>query len=683
MSPKSKQPTKVHEGSSSKHRSETLLGFEERFSLLGVLRVSGYLFLLLSVIGLINPEWRLWGFHHLAFLPLPTSLVLLAVGGTLLSPHGSVVIEKLYVWLKLFAHRPAWLWAIFAFAVFFGLRVSVPLLGDAQLWIRELTWIGELSTQSKDIPVDRTLKRKEPLSLAAHEGVFDLMRRMKPMQPDITAGSDARKQRESRLNYFRDTAQASYAYMSMIAGALLILLLIGFIRRRVPREGRVLFMLMMLSGGGILLFFGYIENYTWTSLLVVACMLAGIEESLPPRRLPWKTVLLFVIAVGFHYSAIILLPGVLLLLINLHFQQRDIERNKPDAPLVRMRILTIVFVVLGLAGYVWVEGWRGWISVIPLLPQWSNDGYSFVSVAHWLDLFNLFCLTAIAAIAARFSLRPAQSASHAENTLNGFLGLTAGCGVVFVIVFNPNLGMGRDWDVYVPALWPLITAAAWGVAQLKSVNRIALISALSGILLLSALPSVLVNHLQQPSIDRFKTLLAIDESRSAYGWENLALHYQKQGDIANRVEAWRRAVEVSRNPRYVFNYADALKLADRLEEAVPFYIEAARAMKDSETRVYREQLFFTAAALIAKEKFSRAREVLEVALELMPGNENGERLMRMLDDAARVDSLIDLGKLDSARAAVITAQGKDPENSYWEKILNKLTRLESAKAKTQ
>jgi hypothetical protein len=681
MSRKPKRTSK-----SSSHASEAIhapklpdITLEERFLLLLSLRLAGAFFILAAVLGIMHPEWRVWGVHHLAFLPDWLSLTILILGGLFLSPFGPSVIRKFSASLSFFTKRSAWLWALLAFGVFFGLRISVPLLGDSQLWIRELTWVGELDATGGKVKAGRIFMRKEPLSLALHEGVFEMMRVVKPYRASLASSEPQNKQKEERLNYFRDLARDTYSYLSMLAGALTALILVQFARRYIPAEGRAPFFLMLLSGGGILLFFGYVENYSWTSFWIIACLLSGISESLSDVKFPWKTVLIFLIAIGFHYAAVILLPGILLLLFNFVRHKKDIEQGLDQAPTKRAKVFAIVFVVLGLGGYVWVKGWEGWISVIPLLPQWSKDGYSFVSAAHWIDLLNLFALVSLSAIVIWFSLKPSDKSSYTENSLNGFLKLSAGAGVVFVLLFNPNLGMPRDWDMLALALWPLIIFSAWRIAHLKSVNNIALLSTLCGLVMLISLPSLLVNHTYAASIDRFKNLLALDRTRAAYGWENLALHYQRRGLIENRMDAWKHAIDLERNPRYLFNYADAMKLAGRLEEAVPYYIEAALMMRDSEIKIYREQLLYVTASLIAQEKFKKAHEVLDVAIEIMPDNEYAKRLLLMLDDAAHVDSLMDVGDYEGAKATVLAAREKDPQNSYWVKILNKIKQKEGMK----
>ncbi len=165
MSRKQKQTAKPASRKSSSSPPPTIpvITFQERFPLVPALRIVGALFLLVSAISIINPEWRLWGFHHKAFLPLWVSVAILFLSGAFLSPLGRFVVERLKPLLSTLANRSAWLWALLALSLFFSLRVTVPLLGDSQLWIRELTWIGELYSRGAEVKAGRIFMRKEPI----------------------------------------------------------------------------------------------------------------------------------------------------------------------------------------------------------------------------------------------------------------------------------------------------------------------------------------------------------------------------------------------------------------------------------------------------------------------------------------------------------------------------------------
>lgn len=624
--------------------------------------------------GWIFPQVRLWAVHHFAFLPFWLSLILLISAVILLLPFGARCLRFISRFLSRLSNRPAFLWAFAALIVFFVFRVSVPILGDGPLWISELMWVGEFETEEKDYPRDRLTKRKEPLELALHEAVF---RAASLVRPPVFPGRTAEEKLDASLErqrWFREAAYWTYAGLSMAAGAALVWLLIVFARRRINPAARAPFLLIFASGGSILLFFGYVENYTWISLCMLACLAAGVEESFPPRRFPWKTVLCFVIALGFHYTAFLLLPSVLYLLVNLHFQPQDEAKKRLRAPVKRLYWLAPALGIAGLIGYVWVRGWEGWVSVIPLLPRWSSDGYALLSTAHFIDLLNIFALGSFLAIVIGCAVKSAADTSLREQTTQGFLKLATGCGIVFVLVFNPNLGMARDWDILCVALWPLLFFAAWKAAGVDSgAGRHELLALLTAFLLLIPVPYVLVNALNKPSIERFETLLAMDRSRSGYGWENLALHYQRIGDLENRTRAWGRAVEVDSNPRYKVNLANALRMSGQLDEALSFYVEAARQNPDLASFI-----LLLAQGYANMGGLKKAGELAALTRELDPDNEKARILHEKFTAAREIRETAKAGDLEGARNIALRQLEAYPDDEFWKE---QFTRLDQVIAK--
>ena len=142
------------------------------------------------------------------------------------------------------------------------------------------------------------------------------MRIAKPYKPSVGPQASQNERRNDRLNYFRDLAKDTYAVMAMAAGALTVLILVLFARKRLPTEGRASFFLMMLSGGGLLLFFGYVENYSWTLFWMIACLLTGIIEAESRVMFSVEDSVGIFNRTRFHYAAILLLPGVLFLVVN-------------------------------------------------------------------------------------------------------------------------------------------------------------------------------------------------------------------------------------------------------------------------------------------------------------------------------------------------------------------------------
>jgi hypothetical protein len=604
-----------------------------------VLRVTGFLLLAAAVFAWLNPALRVWGMHHVAFLPLPVSAILLVLAIVLLTPWGGRVMERLYRRTLPSLLRRAAVWSVAAMIVFFALRVAVPLLGDGSLWIKELSWIGVFEARGQNFFGMRWLSRKEPLELGLHELVFHGVTQFRPREfPGITPEQqEATYKRRSR--WLTNAARDTYALLSVLAGGLFVFLAARFAQRRVLPELRALFLLMLLSGSGLLLFFGYVENYSWMSLASLATLLAGIEESFPPRRFPLKTVVAFVLAVGLHLTAVALLPGVLFLVL-LRLWPSNESADATRAIRLRAALVAGALAAFGVVGYVMVRGWRGWISVLPLLPSFSKDGYALFTSRHLLDLLNLVALSAAPAIAVLIGMRRTGPQNISARAQDAFLTLSAAGGIALVVTFNPNLGLARDWDVVTAALWPLVVWAAWRLAtsDVRAV-RPELAAALTACALAVSVPFVLVQAGERSSLARFETLLSMDRSRSAYGWENIATYYEDQGDLVNRIRCWKSALAAEDNPRYQVNAGVALRLNGDLEEAERYIVAGVRRAPK-----YSYQLIYLAKEYVERGRLEKARDLVRLTTELAPDDKRAFEVLAKIERKIAVrDSLARAG----------------------------------------
>jgi hypothetical protein len=596
-----------------------------------ILRISGFITLVGVLLAWAFPQARVWGFHHLAFLPWPLSATLIVIAALSWTPLGGKFADRILPHVTKFLRR-TWLVMAAAVVLFVGLQVSVPLLGDGTLWIKELSWIGEFKARGQSVPAGRWLKRKEPLEIASHELVFRAVAALHPPAALSGSAEDMEVAIKVREQWFRDAARRVYFWMSIAAGAAAVWLALRFARRRLLETQRPLFLRIVLGSSASLLFFGYVENYSWMFVWMLACLLAGLEESFPPRRFPVKTLLLFLVAVAFHLAMVFLLPALLFLLWIWLRPNRGVTLESQHREFVARRawIIMAVFAVLGLAGYLYVKGWKGWISVMPLTAALSRDGYAFLTLSHFLDLLNLAALVLLPATIILIASRLGKDRPACEYIQTAFLALTAGCGAAFVAVFNPNLGMARDWDLLAACLLPVLVLAGWKLAHADlGMQRGAILAALAGFGVLITVPYILVQAGEKWSVARYETLLKLDRARSAYGWENLAVYFESKNDLENRIRAWSMAAEVSGNVRYRVNQAVALRLADRLEEAEPITVAAAR--KDPK---YAFQLVYLAQSYGGRGSIAKARELAHLAADLAPNDKGIAEFCRTIEQNA-------------------------------------------------
>lgn len=623
--------------------------------------------LALSIVAIFLPEQRLWAVHQFAFLHLAVAIPLLLTAGFLLTERGAALTFSLFA--KLPKLSPLH-WAGVAFVCFMALSVYGSLLGDGQLSITRLAHVGDMLESNKRIPRGRFLSQKEPGTMLLHEGVFRIGMAVAGPDMYVESGPAGQEARVERQLIYRGIAQWCYRILSSLAGALLVFVLARFIRKR-ENVDPALFWLMILGSGAWLTFFGYVENYAWVSLAMLSFLMAGLKVTEPPRKIPIVPILLFAFACVMHFMAVVLLPALVYLLWTMHFEPRDKQANDLAAPARRAKILIIGFLALGLAGYVYVEGWKGWISVIPLLPQWKYDGYALLSLKHGIDLLNLLLWGACAALLGLLLTKKNDSTLQERNQEN-FLLLAAGSGAIFALVFSPNLGMARDWDIVTAALWPLIFYGAWRVTKLahtpESLPRLR--ASLVALVMLLLVPAVLVQAFESTSIARFRALLHLDRSRSAYGWENLALYYQRTKELDKRIDAWQEAVNVERNPRYLFNLAEALRLADRVSEADTLAIAAATMNVE-----FVPNLFYYAVAQAKQERFDRTKAIVDTALALDPDVQYGKAMQVWANRAVFVSYMVQRGDTALALQHIAEYMQKDTSNSFWKEYQAKLLLL--------
>lgn len=591
--------------------------------LANVLTLAAAASLLLAVMALVFPDLRLWGIHSLAFLPRPLAVILMLCAALLLVPK---LHKTLFRNISAISARataiPAPLLGLAAGVLFYLANVQAPLLGDGQLWLNELTMYHRTVIEKEDtkVPVKRNL-RKEPLETLLHDVAFLAVIPFYPKSdttatpPTLLGKAEAFQQSE---NYIKRAAAQAFRILSALAGALLVWWSVVFARKQIPPDGHVAFSLLMLCSSSMLLFFGYVEHYSWTSLLIVACLWSGVYAS-ERRIFPWLALLLGLLAIAFHYVAITLLPALLFLL----WSERKKNATGKQRPNYTAQALTLLllFAVAGSIAYIQVRGWRGWISVLPLLPEFTRDGYALLSLPHLLDVLNLLLLLALPAVLiVCFLFR-----NHAARA-TAFLFVAALSGSAFALSFNPNLGMGGDWDILAAALWPLLGLAAWLLAQHESAREPRVISALLAIVLLIPVPYICANITTTAAIQRYEALLKFDPLRSAYGWEKLLVYYESKDDLPNAARAGIEAVKAEQNPRLRLKLADVYFRSGKFPDAA----------REAEIAARKDARFARYLVVVALEtgktgNWRECRRILQIATECSPADTSISNMLTRFD----------------------------------------------------
>jgi tetratricopeptide (TPR) repeat protein len=589
-------------------------------TLLIVLSLAALATIVLALLAFVKPDWRLWSVHSLAFIPRPAAIALLAAAALLLSPAlqsraaqiGRILIQPLN-------KIPAPVLAIGAGMFFYWQAVPAPLLGDGQLWLNEIATVQRTDSALDAPPQTRSRQlRKEPLETLIHDWATQALLPFYPptdLAPPAVILLERAQRFQADENRLKRAAAQSFRILSALAGVLFVWMIVRFARAMLPAGNRALFMLLVLGTSSMLLFFGYVEHYSWVSLASMACLLSGIH-ALETKSLSWLPLALAALAVAFHYVAITVLPAVLFL------SWSALNPGKKNGPPGR-RMFTVLalFLLLGIIGYVRVQGWNGWISVLPLFPSFADDGYAIFSVTHLLDFANLLLLIALPALI----IIAARGKNSFDNT-TAFLFLAALSGFIFACSFNPNLGMGGDWDILATALWPTLILAAWLSAKLPAANHSRIISALAALILLIPVPYLWANLNTTTAITRYESLLKLDPQRAAYGWEKLLVYHESQANLPAAIRAGEQAVALVKNPRLNLKLADTYFRGGKFDDAARQAEIAARA-----NPTYARYLVVVALETGKTGNWRKAREILQTATTCNPADTSISNMLYRFD----------------------------------------------------
>jgi hypothetical protein len=377
----------------------------------------------------------------------------------------------------------------------------------------------------------------------------------------------------------RDSMRA----LNCILGGCLIFLLGTIATGNFARgEMRLWLLLSALGSCSLELFFGYIENYTTPTLLLTLYVVLALR-ALHARGPAWIAAIPLVMACYAHIQSILFIPSFVYLMIWTHAPGRR-------ATLLRYWTATFTaatFIVV-ISAPLLVRMRRFYL---PL--GFSNDKYALFSPNHLADIVNeLFILVPILPVVAtmawvgrdaeRAAGRDAPRDARATRTPAEWFAHPAEWQLVtsilipcalYIIFFNPEIGMARDWDLFTmttAALVPFVLLVlnrylrATGLVA-ERVARFAVPSLF--VMLISSAAWVSVNASTERTIARFRNILTYDQTHAAYAWENLAMLQHSRNELDDAIATMRIAYDHSHNPRQGARLAVYLDEAKQTDEA--------------------------------------------------------------------------------------------------------------------
>ena len=495
---------------------------------------------LLYVIAAYLPGGRIWGFNLWTVFDTWLPPVLFAAG--------AVSLSLVYFFWRPAASPPAdeassnrFLWSGLVFtvaagALFWLLRHRIHFLGDGYQILSHLAGGNPAY-----------IKKTELGEAYLHYGLASL------------------------LGQGREAARLSYQLVSVFAGIGTVAAVL-LAASRLFRSGRdrLLFASGLLTGGYMLLFFGYVENYSLLMLAIISFALIGVlaARGLTSR---WLIVPPLVAALVLHVIGIVLLPAALYLLLA--------DTRLASAPR-KLRAAAAAILVAGggvLFYHLYTTNYFFRYAFVPLVPiEITTEGYTLFSLNHVLDYLNLMILLlpALPLLIVTCFITPRRIFANRDYRFLSVLLFTA-MSVAFVL--DPKLGMPRDWDLFsflgVPLALLFYLRTVESKAGLAHGARLAAYGIILGFLVLG--PRVAIGmdaHLSLARVDQF---VRLDRARSRAFMQVLREFHEGRGDFTAAeasAEYWRENYpEVELAVR-----ASELMKMEQYRQAIPLCEQAIR-----------------------------------------------------------------------------------------------------------
>jgi hypothetical protein len=346
-------------------------------------------------------------------------------------------------------------------AVTIGLAL---LLGFALLWsLRCVKAYGDAGAIAGFIDRGVIFHKREPLSPALFLGVHEAVGRAVGWPPAHTI-----------------------RVVNTVAGAIGLVVIAGLVRRLVPdaRGARLAATLALAGGGAVQLFAGYVENYTVPAVLMLASLSAGLD-ALAGRGGALRAYGLWTLSSMFHLSGLLFGPAMVWLAwhTTLGRDPRRLASRAIIGPLLVTLVPALALYATMLSvGFLRAEekgfGGGDGLMFVPLFDKTGMSQYLFARPAHLLAVTNQQLLVAplgllVCALGLAAAL-PARRRAALVAPLGGpppptavalvYVLLVAGAFWTLTVIWNPDLGALRDWDLFGPLGFYLNAAAVSLVA---------------------------------------------------------------------------------------------------------------------------------------------------------------------------------------------------------------------------
>jgi hypothetical protein len=308
----------------------------------------------------------------------------------------------------------------------------------------------------------------------------------------------------------------------------------------------------ILGWAGVMLFFGYVEDYSLTAAAWMLYFNFSVNYLDSGKGTYWP-IGLYLLGFSLHNITITLLPSLFYIY---YFHKKKHGAN------VWLSLIGILIITIG---WSCISIYNRHIGTLLLFESRTQPGYFLWSSAHLLDIMNLLLLVS-PAILILISIQKWRDPIFRKDHLRNFFWIAALPGIIGLFILDPLLGMGRDWDLFALMLLGLHLALFAG-ADWNNITRLFKIS-ICVIGISFTFVNVLINRNMQQSITRYKNIAALDTARARYGYERLGYFLGAGGYFKEAEEILKLSIKIAPHPQTSHHLGQAQFQLGKTEEAM-------------------------------------------------------------------------------------------------------------------
>ncbi len=363
-----------------------------------------------------------------------------------------------------------------------------------------------------------------------------------------------------------------------VASGVALLIAVAFLSRVLFERNlhRYLFFLGLASGGYMLLFFGYVENYALFIAAVMLYTLVGLLV-MKGKASRWWALPPLLATLFLHLFGVTLLPSLLYLLLRDSRFGRWLGNLSTKTKLLMAATLVLLSVLIYY--YLYTSYYFFTFALLPMVPdRFTIENDMLFSFKHITDIGNLLLLLVpgLPIFLTMVLISPVKGwLRRAEYR---FLLILVFSSLGAVYVFNPGIGMPRNWDLFSIAGIPLAVLCYYYALEHRRSVRSVLLTCVPAIVLgfLSLVPRVATQVVPDFGIAHFKNYLVLDKIRNRNARRLLVDYYERVGNATAaqkeqaRTEADFPEAFHNRKARELISQANYAEAIGHLRQALEF-----------------------------------------------------------------------------------------------------------------